>query len=58
METQTLTFTLDKETKNTVRYQEDASGKPPVVSTLYIQKWALGKTLPKNLTVTVQESES
>ncbi len=58
VETQTLAFTLDKETKNTVRYQEDLSGKPTVVGTLYIQKWALGNTPPKNLTVTVQESES
>ncbi len=26
VEAQTLTFTLEKETKNTIRYQEDASG--------------------------------
>jgi hypothetical protein len=28
MEKQTLTFTLERETKNTIRYAEDASGKP------------------------------
>jgi hypothetical protein len=28
MEEQTLTFTLERETKNTIRYQEDADGKP------------------------------
>jgi hypothetical protein len=37
------TFTLERETKNTYRYQEElsGSGKPPVIGTLYIQKWAL-----------------
>jgi hypothetical protein len=36
------TFTLERETKNTYRYQEElsGSGKPPVIGTLYIQKWA------------------
>jgi hypothetical protein len=29
MDKQTLTFTLERETKNTIRYQEDADGKPP-----------------------------
>lgn len=29
MEKQTLTFTLERETKNTIRYAEDASSKPP-----------------------------
>lgn len=55
METQTLAFSLNKETKNTVRYEEDLNGKPPVVGTLYIQKWALGKDPPKSLKVTIQE---
>ena len=30
MEPQTLKFTLERETKNTVRYQEETEGKPPV----------------------------
>ena len=29
MDKQTLTFTLERETKNTIRYQEDSNGKPP-----------------------------
>lgn len=29
MEAQTLTFTIERETKNTVRYQERTAGKPP-----------------------------
>ena len=38
MNKQTLTFTLERETKNIIRYQEDADGKPPAIGTLYIQK--------------------
>ena len=30
MERQTLVFVTERETKNTVRFQEEASGKPPV----------------------------
>ena len=56
METQTLTFTLERETKNTIRYQEDASGKPPAIGTIYVQKWLIGETPPRNLTVTISES--
>ncbi len=56
MEPQTLTFTLERETKNTIRYQEDASGKPPAIGTIYVQKWLIGDTPPRNLTVTISES--
>jgi hypothetical protein len=35
-----LTFKKERETKNTIRYQEASEpGKPQVVGTLYIQKW-------------------
>jgi hypothetical protein len=57
MNKQTLTFTLELETKNTIRYQEDANGKPPAIGTLYVQKWLLGKELPRKLAVTVGEVE-
>jgi hypothetical protein len=53
MDKQTLTFTLERETKNTIRYQEDAAGNPPAIGTLYVQKWLLGKEPPKRLAVTV-----
>ena len=56
MESQTLSFTLERETKNTIRYQEDANGKPPAIGTLYVQKWLLGDTPPKTLSVTIQEN--
>jgi hypothetical protein len=55
MEKQTLIFTLERETKNTIRYQEDADGKPPAIGTLYVQKWLLGKEPPKTLTITLEE---
>ena len=57
MESQTLTFTLERETKNTIRYQEDSCGKPPAIGTLYVQKWLLGNEPPKKLTVTLGEVE-
>ena len=38
-----LRFKRERETKNTVRFEEEASesGEPPVIGTLYLQKWAL-----------------
>ena len=57
MEKQTLTFTLERETKNTIRYAEDASGKPPAIGTLYVQKWLLGNQPPQKLTITIGEAE-
>jgi hypothetical protein len=57
MEKQTLTFTLERETKNTIRYAEDANGKPPAIGTLYVQKWLLGNEPPRKLTITIGESE-
>jgi hypothetical protein len=57
MNKQTLTFTLERETKNTIRYQEDADGQPPAVGTIYIQKWLLGKEPPRKLTITIGAAE-
>jgi len=53
MEPQEITFTLERETKNTIRYAEDVNGKPPAIGTLYVQKWLLGNEPPKNLMVTI-----
>ena len=50
METKELMFKFEKETKNTVRYQEQGS---TVINTLYIQKSALGGTQPDEITVTI-----
>ena len=57
MEEQKLSFTLERETKNTIRYQEDASGKPPAIGTIYVQKWLLGDAPPRNLTVIISDSQ-
>jgi hypothetical protein len=57
MESQTLTFTPEQETKDTSRYQGGTSGKPPAIGTLYVQKWLLGDEPPKKLTVTIGEGE-
>jgi hypothetical protein len=58
METLTLRFEMERETKNTVRYAEVAeSGQPPRVGTLYVQKWALGEPPPERLTVTITQEE-
>jgi hypothetical protein len=49
-------FEIEKETKNTIRYTEVAAGQPPVIGTLYIQKWALQGS-PKKLKVTIEVAE-
>jgi hypothetical protein len=55
MEVQTLTFSLERETKNTVRYAEQTDGKPPAVGTIYVQKWVMGQNPPKTLVIRVSE---
>ena len=57
MEAQTLTFSLERETKNTVRYSEQTDGNPPAVGTIYVQKSVMGDNPPKTLTVTVSASQ-
>jgi hypothetical protein len=57
MESQKLTFALERETKNTIRYAEDTSGKPPAIGTLYVQKWLLGTQPPKQLLVTISDGD-
>ncbi len=48
------TFKLDKETKNTVRYSEEAEGRRQVVGTVYVDKYELPKPFPKRIRVTVE----
>jgi len=44
-----------KETKNTIRYEEPESGEPPVIGTLYLQKWATHRLEdPETITVTIE----
>lgn len=51
----TITMALSKETKGTFVYEQEAdeAGQPPKITTLYVQKWALGKTAPATIEVTV-----
>ena len=54
MEPISIIMELEKETKNTVRYAEKTEGKPPVIGTLYIQKWATAPEAPTLIRVQVQ----
>ena len=51
------TFKLDRETKNTVRYAEEAENRRPVVGTVYVDKYELPKPLPKRIRVTIEPLE-
>ncbi len=56
METRALSFTFNKETKNTVRFSEVvADDATPVIGELYVRKSALSGDVPKMLTLTVGE---
>jgi len=53
--TKTVGFTKEKDTKNTVRFTEDAvPGEPPIVGTLYVQKWFVGDAAKLKVTVEVE----
>lgn len=53
-----LKFTVERPTKNTVRYQEVTDGGDVVIGTLYIQKSALAKLgNPGALKVTIEAVE-
>ena len=44
-----------KETKGTYVFEEEpGEGKPPVLKTQYIQKWALGSNPPERIKVTIE----
>lgn len=53
-----VSFEMERETKNTVRFDEVLKGgEPPKIGTLYVQKWALnGLDLTKGLKVTIEEA--
>ena len=59
MEEKTLVFTLERETKNTIRYQEKPeAGQPAIVGTLYVQKFVFPGDVPQELTVTIKSQEA
>ena len=49
----TIKMKLGKSTKGTYVYEEEG-GEPPVIRTLYIQKWALGSNPPSQIEVTIK----
>jgi hypothetical protein len=51
------TFKLEKETKNKVRYAEEAEDRQPVVGTVYIDKYELPKPFPEKIRVTIEPAE-
>lgn len=48
---------LDKETRNTVRYNADPGNDTAAVDSLYIKKFALGGQRPKTITLTLDLHE-
>jgi len=51
------TFRLDKQTRNTVRYAEEAEGRRPIVGTVYVDKSELPRPFPKRIRITVEPLE-
>jgi len=60
MATLKATFEVERETKNTIRFAEVEGSQPPIIGTLYVQKWAVRKLKDlkdgevKTVTVTVE----
>jgi len=58
MADQKLNFTLEKETKNTVRYKENPPERSaPVIGSLYVQKWYFKGGAPKTISLTLHVNE-
>lgn len=52
----TVKFTIEKETKNSVRYKEQPEdGKAPIMGSLYVQKWFAGDS--KTLEITIAKKD-
>lgn len=49
------TFVQEKETKNTIRFVEEEADHPPIIGTLYVQKYALRQLgSPTRIVVTIK----
>ena len=52
----TVKFSIEKQTKKSVRYKEEPEeGKAPIIGSLYVQKWFAGDT--KNLEITIHKKD-
>ena len=49
-----LVFMLDEGTDASVRYLEQTGGKPPIIGTLDIERWALPAEVPAEIRVTLE----
>jgi len=50
----TITFELEKQNKNSVRYKEvPKDGMPPILGSIYVQKWFAGNS--KTIEVTIEK---
>lgn len=48
-----IKFEFEKQNKNSVRYKEvSEEGMPPVVGSIYVQKWFAGDSKTLELTIT------
>tara|TARA_B100000686_G_C16226584_1_gene682797 strand:+ start:390 stop:572 length:183 start_codon:yes stop_codon:yes gene_type:complete len=54
----TLDFKKEKETKNTIRYQEVKDEGELVIGPLYIQKSFLPEKIPENIKITIHINSS
>lgn len=51
-----VTFKKEKETKNTVKFEEvPGAGNPPVIGTLYVQKWFVGDAQEVSVLVKIEK---
>ena len=48
------TFKLNKETKNTIRYAEEAEERRPIVGLVYVDKYELPKPYPEKIRVIIE----
>ena len=49
-------FEFEKQNKNSVRYKEiPEEGMPPVIGSIYVQKWFAGNS--KNIEVTISKKD-
>ena len=56
MPEKTIKFELEKHNKNSIRYQEvPENGMPPVLGSIYVQKWFAGDS--KTIEVTIKTNE-
>ncbi|MDF1751782.1 MAG: hypothetical protein P1U89_03300 [Verrucomicrobiales bacterium] len=53
----TVKFEIEKEVKHSIRYKEiTEDGMPPIVGSIYVQKWFAGDA--KELTITIEKGET